>query len=73
MLEAVSEPPLMQRQFPSIHFSLVSSNEERNIRRGSRATPLRHPHAPTFLPFNELFEFAHVNILSRIEFEFSEI
>lgn len=58
MLEAVSEPPLMQRQFPSIHFSLVSSNEERNIRRGSRATPLRHPLLHTLLLFSRLTNFS---------------
>lgn len=58
MLEAVSEPPLMQRQFPSIHFSLVSSNEERNIRRGSRATPLRHPLLHTLLLFSRSTNFS---------------
>lgn len=58
MLEAVSEPPLMQRQFPSIHFSLVSLNEERNIRRGSRATPLRHPLLHTLLLFSRLTNFS---------------
>lgn len=58
MLEAVSEPPLMQRQFPSIHFSLVSSNQERNIRRGSRATPLRHPLLHTLLLFSRLTNFS---------------